>query len=51
MGTLAEDARILPRTGTRQGDRLTVRLRHWKNLPTTLDQPGKDRACLDNTLE
>ncbi len=31
--------------------RLTVLLRDWKNLPATLDQLGKDRACLEKTLE
>jgi uncharacterized membrane protein YqjE len=31
--------------------RLTVLLRDWKNLPATLDQLRKDRACLEKTLE
>jgi uncharacterized membrane protein YqjE len=31
--------------------RLTVLLRDWKNLPATLDQLGKDCACLEKTLE
>jgi uncharacterized membrane protein YqjE len=31
--------------------RLTVLLRDWKNLPATLDQLGKDRVCLEKTLE
>ena len=30
--------------------RLTVLLRDWKNLPATLDQLGKDRACLEKNL-
>jgi uncharacterized membrane protein YqjE len=29
---------------------LTVLLRDWKNLPATLDQLRKDRACLEKTL-
>jgi uncharacterized membrane protein YqjE len=31
--------------------RLTVILRDWQNLPATLDQLRKDRACLEKTLE
>jgi uncharacterized membrane protein YqjE len=31
--------------------RFTVLLRDWKNLPATLDQLRKDRACLEKTLE
>ena len=31
--------------------RLTVILRDWKNLPATLDQLRKDRACLETILE
>ena len=31
--------------------RLTVLLHDWKNLPATLDQLRKDRACLEKTLE
>lgn len=31
--------------------RLTVLLRDWQNLPATLDQLRKDRACLEKTLE
>jgi uncharacterized membrane protein YqjE len=31
--------------------RLTVLLRDWQNLPATLDQLRKDRACLDKRLE
>jgi uncharacterized membrane protein YqjE len=30
--------------------RLTNRLRDWHTLPATLDQLGKDRACLENIL-
>ena len=30
--------------------RLTVLLRDWQNLPATLDQLRKDRACLENHL-
>ena len=30
--------------------RLTVLLRDWKNLPATLDQLRKDRACLEKNL-
>ena len=31
--------------------RLTVLLRDWQNLPATLDQLRKDRACLEKALE
>ena len=31
--------------------RLAVLLRDWQNLPATLDQLRKDRACLEKTLE
>jgi len=31
--------------------RLTGILRDWQNLPATLDQLKKDRACLEKTLE
>jgi uncharacterized membrane protein YqjE len=31
--------------------RLTRLLRDWQNLPATLDQLRKDRACLEKTLE
>jgi uncharacterized membrane protein YqjE len=31
--------------------RLTGILRDWENLPATLDQLRKDRACLEETLE
>jgi uncharacterized membrane protein YqjE len=31
--------------------RLTVLLREWQNLPATLDQLRKDRACLETILE
>ena len=31
--------------------RLTLLLRDWQNLPATLDQLRKDRACLEKTLE
>lgn len=31
--------------------RLTGVLRDWQNLPATLDQLKKDRACLERTLE
>jgi uncharacterized membrane protein YqjE len=31
--------------------RLTGILRDWQNLPATLDQLRKDRACLERTLE
>ena len=31
--------------------RLTGLLRDWKNLPATLDQLRKDRACLEKSLE
>jgi uncharacterized membrane protein YqjE len=31
--------------------RLTVLLRDWQNLPATLDQLRKDRACLETILE
>ena len=31
--------------------RLTVLLRDWQNLPATLDQLKKDRACLETILE
>ena len=30
--------------------RLTRRLRDWQNLPATLDQLRKDRACLERNL-
>jgi uncharacterized membrane protein YqjE len=30
--------------------RLTVLLRDWKSFPATLDQLGKDRACLERSL-
>ena len=30
--------------------RLTLLLRDWQNLPATLDQLRKDRACLENIL-
>ena len=30
--------------------RLTLLLRNWQNLPATLDQLRKDRACLENHL-
>ena len=30
--------------------RLTRLLRDWQNLPATLDQLRKDRACLENIL-
>jgi uncharacterized membrane protein YqjE len=30
--------------------RLTVLLRDWQNLPATLDQLRKDRACLEKSL-
>ena len=30
--------------------RLTVLLRDWKSFPATLDQLGKDRACLGTTV-
>ena len=30
--------------------RLTLLLRDWQNLPATLDQLRKDRACLENHL-
>jgi len=30
--------------------RLTLLLRHWQNLPATLDQIRKDRACLEKHL-
>jgi uncharacterized membrane protein YqjE len=30
--------------------RLTVLLRDWQNLPATLDQLKKDRACLEKNL-
>jgi uncharacterized membrane protein YqjE len=30
---------------------LNVLLRDWQNLPATLDQLRKDRACLEKTLE
>lgn len=30
--------------------RLTLLQRDWKSLAATLDQLGKDRACLENTL-
>jgi uncharacterized membrane protein YqjE len=30
--------------------RLTVLLRDWQNLPATLDQLRKDRACLETNL-
>jgi len=31
--------------------RLTLLLHDWQNLPGTLDQLRKDRACLENALE
>ena len=31
--------------------RLTMLLRDWENLPATLDQLKKDRACLEKALE
>jgi len=31
--------------------RLTVLLRDWQNLPATLDQLKKDRACLERIIE
>ena len=31
--------------------RLSILLRDWKNLPATLDQLRKDRACLEQNLE
>lgn len=31
--------------------RLTVLLRDWQNLPATLDQLRKDRACLETIIE
>jgi uncharacterized membrane protein YqjE len=31
--------------------RLTLLLRDWQNLPATLDQLRKDRACLERTLK
>jgi uncharacterized membrane protein YqjE len=31
--------------------RLTLLLRDWQNLPATLEQLRKDRACLEKTLE
>lgn len=31
--------------------RLTLILRDWQNLPATLDQLRKDRACLEKSLE
>ena len=30
--------------------RLTLLLRDWQSLPATLDQLGKDRACLEKNL-
>ena len=30
--------------------RLTLLLRNWQNLPATLDQLRKDRACLEKNL-
>ena len=30
--------------------RLTLLLRDWQNLPATLDQLRKDRACLEKNL-
>jgi uncharacterized membrane protein YqjE len=31
--------------------RLTLLMRDWQNLPATLDQLRKDRACLEDTLK